>query len=171
MGHTMTSPHDQTQARYTQNPFRAENPQPQTIDITRPYEILAICPECGNQRNLPEDWQQIMAPTAPPDWDGRIRCQNGHWPKAMAMFPVRNVDGPQPDGTYLNHLVMDEDHRRAACTGKPWAGLPNNLPPGTRIRFCDACNHTARQWGHNPTPKPGHGDPLSGPETLNPKDA
>jgi|KBSSwiStaDraftv2_1062776.scaffolds.fasta_scaffold01170_13 hypothetical protein len=116
---------------------------PIVLDITRPYEVLAICPICLNQRNLPEDWRAIVAPGQPPDWDGQIRCQRGHWPEVMTLTPVRNPARREADGTYVSHLVMDEDRRRAACTGQLWGGLPNDMPPGTRVRLCAACLHAS----------------------------
>lgn len=53
------------------------------IDITRSVEVVATCPECHSERLLPLDWQAILRESAPPDWDGVLRCRNGHEPVGM----------------------------------------------------------------------------------------
>jgi hypothetical protein len=117
--------------------------QPATVvDITRPFEVLATCPTCRMVRTLPEDWQQIMARTAPDGWDGSIQCCNGHPVQEMILTPVRNPRY-EADGSILSHLVMDEDHRRALCTGELWAGVPDDAPAGTLVRLCQACQRIA----------------------------
>lgn len=121
--------------------------RPAELDIRRPYAVLAICPTCGRQQELPEDWQAILAESegrAGRQWDGVIRClAGGHPPAEMVMTPIRNPALPERDGTYLSHLVQDNDHRRAACTGELWGGLPDRMPQGARIRLCPACARLA----------------------------
>lgn len=114
---------------------------PTVIDVTRPYAVLAICHDCGMRRELPEDWRTILEPTMPPGWDGQLRCRNGHTPRMMVLIPVRNPR-TEVDSSVVVHLVMDDDRRRAVCTGQLWAGVPDNLPAGTVLRLCVACIRT-----------------------------
>lgn len=64
------------------------------IDITRPEEIVATCPECGMERRLPLNWQEIMRAAMPKldaqNWDGKLRCLNGHAPAEMVTEHVVN---------------------------------------------------------------------------------
>lgn len=121
-----------------------------TIDISRAFEYRATCPTCGLVRSLPLNWQQLMhqawldehGPAAEP-WDGVFRCRNGHPQTPMDVVEVRNYEAPQPDGSYVVHLVEADDHPHRLCTGQPWAGLPPNLPAGTKLRFCAYCQRFA----------------------------
>jgi hypothetical protein len=55
------------------------------LDITRTVEIEAQCPRCRRRQRLPVDWKELMALSAPPGWDGRLRCKDGHEATTMTM--------------------------------------------------------------------------------------
>ena len=56
---------------------------PEADIVLPPQPLKAYCPTCGTTRELPENWKELMRETAEPDWDGVLRCQNGHEPKGM----------------------------------------------------------------------------------------
>lgn len=122
------------------------------LDIRRPYAVLATCPTCGHEQELPEEWRAILTESegrAGREWDGQLRCrgpraQGGHAPTVMVMVPIRNPAPRERDGTYLVHLAPAEGSREAACTGELWGGLPNPMPPGAIMRLCPACARLAR---------------------------
>jgi hypothetical protein len=118
------------------------------LDIRRPYAMLAVCPTCRREQELPEDWRTILAESegqAGRQWDGLLRCwAGGHPLTEMVVTPIRNPALPERDGIHLVHLVQDDDHRRAACTGELWGGLPDPMPPGGKVRLCPACARCAR---------------------------
>jgi hypothetical protein len=61
-------------------PERPDRGEPVVIDIRRDREIVAVCPACGMERRLPEDWQDLlrqgMSPADAAAWDGQLRCLN-----------------------------------------------------------------------------------------------
>jgi hypothetical protein len=60
-----------------------------TIDIRRPGDKLLICGGCGSERRVPAgDWRAWFREgmTDPDDWDGILRCCNGHEPEPMHAF-------------------------------------------------------------------------------------
>lgn len=61
--------------------------EPTVIDIRYSSRYLATCPECGIRRGLPEQWQALMRTSMPygqaREWDGVLRCRNGHSEQAM----------------------------------------------------------------------------------------
>jgi predicted RNA-binding Zn-ribbon protein involved in translation (DUF1610 family) len=119
-------------------------PRTAIIDITRNREVVAVCPQCGNELHLPLDWQQMMresmAPVDAPHWDGVIRCRKGHHLVEMVTIEVTNTIY-EADGTAIVHLVT-EDREHAVCTGEAWR--LGNPEPGTMLRQCQACRHIAR---------------------------
>lgn len=63
------------------------------IDIRRNVEVEATCSVCTTTRLLPTNWREILAQCAPPDWDGVLRCRNGHesaemWTQVRITCPV-----------------------------------------------------------------------------------
>ena len=74
----------------------------------------------------------------------RVECPIGPW-DALREAIGYDLEGstPESDGTYLVHLVMDADHRRALCTGEIWGGIPPHLPTGVAMRQCRKCWHAA----------------------------
>jgi hypothetical protein len=57
-------------------------------DITIPPQpLLAVCPQCQAERGLPREWQELalasMTPEQAEQWDGQLRCLNGHEPAVM----------------------------------------------------------------------------------------
>lgn len=53
------------------------------IDIRRKDGVTLVCPQCHARRELPPNWEELLRPTARSDWDGKLRCQNGHEPTVM----------------------------------------------------------------------------------------
>jgi len=56
-------------------------------------ELLARCPQCGMERSLPENWQDILRESMPPAeaaaWDGVLRCRNGHSEEVEMLMVIR----------------------------------------------------------------------------------
>jgi hypothetical protein len=59
-----------------------------------PRGIRAFCSRCGTERFLPEDWKVIlvasMSAEEARDWDGQLRCVNGHAPLPMTVTEASN---------------------------------------------------------------------------------
>ena len=52
--------------------------------VLEPHLITLRCPECGLERNLPENWRDLMPDDG--DWDGKMRCTQH--PGAVVMEEV-----------------------------------------------------------------------------------
>jgi hypothetical protein len=65
---------------------------PRIIDIRRAGDVTLACPRCRMERVLPVNWQEILRATADPEWDGILRCVNGHEPAAM-IVPLPRLPG------------------------------------------------------------------------------
>lgn len=124
------------------------------IDVTRPYEEQALCPECGRVLSLPEDWQRIMREgmdqLAAMNWDGKIRCKGyprGHRDTEMIVTEATNTHF-EPDGSVIIHLVSERNPRLTACTNEPYAINNAQIPYGTVMRQCQACYNLVMHGGY-----------------------
>jgi hypothetical protein len=128
------------------------------IDIRRPREHIATCPECGHQQTLPPDWQAVFRESMGlPEalaWDGVLRCKGyprGHTAAEMIVVEVIRpfiVASRDEHGGVIVHLSDDCDNELAACTGQPAYVFTDTLQPYTPLRQCQACAHLAMRGGY-----------------------
>lgn len=79
------------------------------------------------QRRVPRNWREVLREASPRNWDGTLRCRNGHFPAPVHCF--EGMDGEREPARWRGTCACGYKAPWTTDKDVAWQEVANHLMP------------------------------------------